>query len=420
MKVFWSWQSDTPGKIGRHFVRAALEDAIAILKEPPEIEEPSEGDARVALHLDHDRKDVSGSPDLAPTIFTKIEQTAVFVADVTLVGIVTSLGAIAKEREAKKLINSNVAIEYGYALHAVSSDSILMVQNRHFGAREELPFDLRHKAGPIQYSLAPEATATEIAAERARLRGELVNALRPYLGRKLAPKEAFQEIEATTSNPSVFFGPSEVLARIGVKGADQIEYTFSAPRAFYLRLIPTSARVQSLKFTELDNLVRQRRLDVLSRVRYSSLPDRNRFGAITYEPHGTSSTPQSFTQAFTSGELWAVTTEFFIRHGNETIVPTTNVENIYGRVLENFCSVASENFGIEPPFYVELGAVGLSGVCLGIGMDHISASIHRNDVKIRRTLNDLGAGARKRVIDDFLDELFDLAGEKRLRRFRET
>ena len=24
MKIFWSWQSDTPGKTGRHFVRDAL------------------------------------------------------------------------------------------------------------------------------------------------------------------------------------------------------------------------------------------------------------------------------------------------------------------------------------------------------------------------------------------------------------
>jgi len=36
MKVFWSWQSDSPGKIGRHFVRDVLEEAIKELKETPE------------------------------------------------------------------------------------------------------------------------------------------------------------------------------------------------------------------------------------------------------------------------------------------------------------------------------------------------------------------------------------------------
>lgn len=65
MKIFWSWQSDTPGKIGRHFVRDALAEAIEVLRQPNEIEEPSEREARETIELDHDRKGVPGSPDLA-------------------------------------------------------------------------------------------------------------------------------------------------------------------------------------------------------------------------------------------------------------------------------------------------------------------------------------------------------------------
>jgi hypothetical protein len=52
--------------------------------------------------------------------------------------------------DGKKLINSNVAIEYGHAHHALNDTSILMIQNTHYGNRDQLPFDLRHKAGPIQ------------------------------------------------------------------------------------------------------------------------------------------------------------------------------------------------------------------------------------------------------------------------------
>ena len=33
MKVFWSWQSDTQGRIGRHFVRKSLEDAVYATEE---------------------------------------------------------------------------------------------------------------------------------------------------------------------------------------------------------------------------------------------------------------------------------------------------------------------------------------------------------------------------------------------------
>ena len=81
MKVFWSWQSDTPGKIGRYFVRDALIAAIERLKETPDVQEPTEREIRSTMHLDQDRKGISGSPDLARVILEKIEQSAVFVAD---------------------------------------------------------------------------------------------------------------------------------------------------------------------------------------------------------------------------------------------------------------------------------------------------------------------------------------------------
>src|ERR1700719_4702491 len=102
MKVFWSWQSDTPGKIGRHFVRDALNAAIQQLKQAPDIEEPTERETRSALHLDQDRKGIPGSPDLARVILEKIEQSAVFVADVTPVGIAATEHA---QEPRKKVIN---------------------------------------------------------------------------------------------------------------------------------------------------------------------------------------------------------------------------------------------------------------------------------------------------------------------------
>ena len=69
MKIFWSWQSDTDGRIGRFLVRDALRDAVGGLKESLEIDEP----VRDALHIDHDIQGVSGSPDLVPTILAKID-----------------------------------------------------------------------------------------------------------------------------------------------------------------------------------------------------------------------------------------------------------------------------------------------------------------------------------------------------------
>lgn len=151
MKVFWSWQSDTPGSIGRFFVRDALKEAIEVLKQAPDIEEPTTAESRERLHLDHDRQGVPGSPDLARTILEKIDASAVVVADVTLVGSTPDAG----ERAGKKLINSNVTIEHGYALCAITDSRVLMVFNRHYGAHEELPVDLRHKAGALVFDLPP-------------------------------------------------------------------------------------------------------------------------------------------------------------------------------------------------------------------------------------------------------------------------
>ena len=79
MKIFWSWQSDTLGKTGRHFIRGVLEDALEQLASGGELDEP----VREDLHLDHDRKGVPGSPDLAQAILEKVRNSAVFIADVT-------------------------------------------------------------------------------------------------------------------------------------------------------------------------------------------------------------------------------------------------------------------------------------------------------------------------------------------------
>src|SRR5437016_3034378 len=106
MKIFWSWQSDTPGKIGRFLIRDALKEAIEQLKQAPDIQEP----IRDALHLDHDVKDVAGSPDLVRTILEKIEGSEVVIADVTLVGKVSAFDEFGESLSGKKLINSNVAI----------------------------------------------------------------------------------------------------------------------------------------------------------------------------------------------------------------------------------------------------------------------------------------------------------------------
>ena len=161
--------------------------------------------------LDHDRQGVAGGPDLAATIFRKIDAAAVFVADVTLVGSTDPATPQGAAQQRKRLINSNAAIEYGYAQHGLGDEAILMVQNTHYGDREGLPFDLKHKAGPIQYRLAPDAIRKEIEAEHAKLHATLSEALKPYLspGATPAANVPFEEVPRTTSS-AFFWLPGEV------------------------------------------------------------------------------------------------------------------------------------------------------------------------------------------------------------------
>jgi hypothetical protein len=182
MKVFWSWQSDTPGKVGRHFVRDALTAAIEQLREAPDVEEPTERETRSAMHIDQDRKGISGSPDLARVILEKIEQSAVFVADVTPVGTVTTQS---EQEPPTKVINPNVAIELGYALHALTDRALLMIMNEHYGTRADLPFDLQSKAGPIMFTLAPDADRQTILAASRQLTARLVDALKPFIAERV-------------------------------------------------------------------------------------------------------------------------------------------------------------------------------------------------------------------------------------------
>jgi hypothetical protein len=276
MIIFWSWQSDTPKQIGHYFVRDALREAIAQLKADHELLEPAERDAAAALTLDSDRQGVPGSPDLAATIFEKIVRADVFVADVTLVG---------QTPDGKKLINSNVAIEYGHAHHALTFKRVLMVQNRHYGDGDELPFDLRQKSWPIHFNLAPDATKPQIVAERAKLKTQLVTALRPYLS-IAGPSRPRHEPIPSTFTKAVFHAEGEILARNHAPAPDAIDYYFAQRRAMYLRLMPVVARDADLKQTGLYEDVLNRRIDLLLRNGMAAAADRNAYGAIAYEPHG--------------------------------------------------------------------------------------------------------------------------------------
>ena len=369
MRIFWSWQSDTPGKTGRHFIRNCLKDAIAIAKGAVDVQEPSEREARESLELDQDRFGVVGHPSLSDAIFKKIAAASVFVGDVTLIAELKVEPSEDNPEGIKRLINSNVAIEYGYAVGKLTDDAILLVMNLHYGPLTTLPFDLSHKVAPCRYRLAPDASKTEIAAQKKELTGQFVEALRLHIKRVAVqvPVVAFQPTSSTT-NRAFFWEPGEILVQYGhfnplgtrrTEDEEVYQYRFDEPRALYLRLIPTVPSDALFTFGKLMNILERRRVRLMTRTFNSGTFYRNKYGAISYEASGTNYTPVALTQLHRNGEIWAVTREFWVPYAGENVVAMGNVENRLSECLDNSINVARDDLGIEPPYEVEVGIIGL-------------------------------------------------------------
>ena len=71
--IFYSWQSDLPGSDTRNIIQDSIKDAVRLLRDTVDIE------------ADRDTKGEVGSPDIAKTIFSKIDDCDIFIADVSAV-----------------------------------------------------------------------------------------------------------------------------------------------------------------------------------------------------------------------------------------------------------------------------------------------------------------------------------------------
>lgn len=172
-KIFYSWQSDIrPAAANRTLIHDALEAAAREIS--------AGGAVGVEPVIDRDTRNVPGSPDIGLTIFKKIAECDVFVADVTII----NSGAPGRPSP-----NPNVLVEVGYALRAVGEGRLVLVQNIAFGPTEDLPFDLRTKR-VLTYKSPSDAP--ERSSERKRLQGALREAIALVLGKEgLAGKKGW-------------------------------------------------------------------------------------------------------------------------------------------------------------------------------------------------------------------------------------
>ena len=137
--VFFAWQLDTPSELNKDFIWSALQDAANHLATAqPELSPRPEKDTEGA----------SGNPNIVETVFRRISECSIFVADLTLV---------AKTAKGKKTPNPNVLLELGYAARCIGWNKTILVMNSTTGRGADLPFDILQHRWPIEYHVTEDS-----------------------------------------------------------------------------------------------------------------------------------------------------------------------------------------------------------------------------------------------------------------------
>lgn len=132
--IFYSWQSDLPNSTNRGFIEGCIKQALKDIKSE---------NINLDIAIDRDTQGASGTPDIVSTIFNKIDNTSIFIADISFINY---------KSEGRKCPNPNVLIELGYAAKTIGWNNIICIFNTEYGIIEDLPFDLRFRR-PLIYSI---------------------------------------------------------------------------------------------------------------------------------------------------------------------------------------------------------------------------------------------------------------------------
>lgn len=149
--VFYSWQSDLDRSATRSFVERCLEEACKCVGNKISCE----------VVVDQDGRDEAGSPEIPDVVQRKILRAVAFVADLSIV---------ARRPGGRGLINSCVAIEWGWAEQALGSEAMIGVMNTDYGQPEDLPIDIRQNLIRTTYLLkegADSETNRKVASKLA-------------------------------------------------------------------------------------------------------------------------------------------------------------------------------------------------------------------------------------------------------------
>lgn len=352
--IFYSWQSDTPSKTNRGFIRDALDRAIKRIATDFDVED--------ALRVDQDTQGVPGNPPIADTILRKIDACDIFVPDLTFV---------AKTERGKPVPNPNVLIELGYAMKS-KGDNLpsIFVMNEAFGQVEEgLPFDLRHKRRPICYTLPDDAPAETLRQVREQLVKDLTGAIRTILDSGIiqaGQQPSFQEMQPVWKSSS-FLQDGDLFVQhvppFGLDRQDRASNIFwrNVPQAF-LRLIPTKPTTERSS-SKLRQLVREHNLIPFGGT-LSAWTGRNEYGAVIYDAKDQKrqTAVDCISQVFKNGEIWGIDKRML--DGN--VIPSSSLEIDFEATLSNYLQFAQHGLLLDLPLKFVAGLSDVKGFRLGL------------------------------------------------------
>ncbi|RZL45292.1 MAG: hypothetical protein EOP00_17765 [Pedobacter sp.] len=130
--VFYSWQSDI--KSNKNLIQNCIDKALKKIKQEGKIQA-----INLEINIDRDTKNKKGTPSIAHTIFDKIKECDIFIADVTIINN-NFFNRLTNNRLTS---NPNVLIELGFAIEVLGWERIICLNDDNISPIETLPFDIR-------------------------------------------------------------------------------------------------------------------------------------------------------------------------------------------------------------------------------------------------------------------------------------
>ena len=387
--IFYSWQSQLQPKENRRLIEKAARQAInslnaGVLAEAERVVP--------AVELDQDTQGVLGNPSIVDTILSKIDQCDIFLADVSIVHERTG---------GRGSINSNVAIELGYALGKRSSDVTVLVMNTAHGGFEKLPFDLAHRRKPIEFHLPDDASKADREEQVAKLSKALEQVFKQYFD----IEQVVTPIRSVYQLPEVFWTQNQPLITSddGLDLTPEIEYP-----SVHLRAWPTD---------EVKQLSPRQLLEIPGFLphgcyngegHFSNINKRNRFGAMTYR-YNRGGHLESFCQIFQNGEIWGFD-QLSAMGRNDLISAKILVSDLTLSVVM-WSRMARMHLGYGNSINFEYGILKAANKSLTFNLDRNTEKFFEENVVVEAQLNDDTPAAEYECIVAILEKLYDLAAD---------